>query len=443
MAKKSETGHPKQGGKAETKTVEHKEKAAAQPTAAAAAKTKSPASKPLAQQAVVNIGVIGHVDHGKTSIVKTLTGKWADTHSEEIKQGISIRLGYADATFYKCDRAQGSEGYNATGICAAGMGEAVPLRRVSFIDAPGHETLMATMLSGAVLMDGAILVISANEKCPQPSTAEHLMALGIGGVKNVVVAQNKIDLVDSARAKESFNEIIAFLKQYGYEGTPVVPVAANLGLNIDLLIDKIEQTIPTPKHGQSKDLRMFIVRSFDVNKPGAKISGIKGGVIGGSIVSGVLKVGDKIEISPGSDDKIGETTVLSLGIEGGRLDKARAGGLVAVGTTLDPFFTKNDEMRGQVVGNPGTLPKPETLVKLEVKPLERLIDKKSGELKVNDFVVLAIATSTVVGQVARMSGKDMFEISLRSPVAIEKGQKVAISKREQSGWRLRAYGVCR
>ncbi len=387
-------------------------------------------------------GMGGLVSHN-TSLVKTLTGKWADTHSEEIKQGISIRIGYADTTFYKCDLAKGSEGYNSKGECSPGMGRAVPLRRVSFVDAPGHETLMATMLSGAALMDGAVLVIAANEKCPQPSTAEHLMALGIGGVKNVVVAQNKIDLVDAKRAKESYMEIAAFLKQYGYGNSPIIPIAANLNLNIDLLIEAIEHQIPTPKRDSSKELRMFVVRSFDVNKPGAKPSEIMGGVIGGSIISGALKAGDKIEISPGIEGVPVETTVLSLGVEGGRLEEVHAGGLIAVGTALDPFFTKNDEMRGQVVAKHGAMPKPVTNVRLEVKAIERLVGEKGTELKANDFVVLAVATSTVVGQVVRQSGKGEFEIALRGPAVIEKGQKVAISKREASGWRLRAYGVCK
>ena len=332
---------------------------------------------------------------------------------------------------------------NATGKCETGMGEPRKLRRASFIDAPGHETLMATMLSGAALMDGAVLVIAANEKCPQPSTAEHLMALSIGGLKNIVVAQNKIDLVDAKRAKESFDEINVFLKQYGYEGAPVIPIAANLGMNLDILIETIEHTIPTPKRNPSRTLKMFIVRSFDVNKPGAKPSELKGGVIGGSIVGGTLKVGDRIEISPGINGKPIVTSVLTLGVETGRLEEAHAGGLIAVGTTLDPFFTKNDEMRGQIVGKVGTVAKPQTLVRLEVTPIERLVEKKGAELKVNDFVVLAVATSTVVGQVIRMAGKGEFEFSLRSPVAIEAGQKVAISKREASGWRLRAYGICK
>ncbi|VVC00550.1 Translation initiation factor 2 subunit gamma [uncultured archaeon] len=395
-------------------------------------------------QAEVNIGMVGHVDHGKTSLVQALTGKWTDTHSEEIKKGISIRLGYADATFYKCEGAEGSgsESYNSTGKCESG--KAVPLRRVSFVDAPGHETLMATMLSGAALMNGAVLVVAANEKCPQPRTAEHLMALSISGVKNIVVAQNKIDLVDRKRALESVAEIRAFLKEHGYENKPIVPISANLMLNIDMLIKEIEENIPSPKHEAGGDFRMHVVRSFDVNKPGTKPEDIVGGILGGSIITGKLKVGDTIEISPGIDGKPMQTTVLTLGVEGSRVEEARAGGLVAVGTKLDPFYTKNDEMRGQIAAKPGTLPLPVMSVRMEVKPLERLIvDGKSGELRVNDFVVLAIGVATIIGQVSRVAGKNEFEFALRSPAVVEKGMQVAISKKEPSGWRLRAYGICK
>ena len=136
----------------------------------------------------VSIGTVGHVDHGKTSLVFSLTGKWADTHSEEMKRGITIRLGYADAVFYK-------EGSSYT-TKPKDKSDAKVLRKASFVDAPGHESLMATMLSGATIMDGALLLIAANEDCPQPQTREHLMALQIVGIKNVVIVQNKIDLVD-------------------------------------------------------------------------------------------------------------------------------------------------------------------------------------------------------------------------------------------------------
>ncbi|MDG6221024.1 MAG: GTP-binding protein, partial [Candidatus Thermoplasmatota archaeon] len=145
-------------------------------------------------QPEVNIGLVGHVDHGKTTLTKALSGDWTDRHSEEIKRGISIRLGYADTTFYKCKKCEGIEGFTVSPKCHTCGGEAEVLRAVSFVDAPGHETLMATMLSGAALMNGALLLIAANEKCPQPQTKEHLMALEIAGLKKTIIVQNKIDL---------------------------------------------------------------------------------------------------------------------------------------------------------------------------------------------------------------------------------------------------------
>ncbi len=391
-------------------------------------------------QAEVNIGMIGHVDHGKTSLVRALTGKWTDTHSEEIKKGISIRLGYADATFYKCENIKGPEAYNVNGKCPDGQ-EATISRRVSFVDAPGHETLMATMLSGAALMHGAVLVIAANEKCPQSRTAEHLMALKISGVKSIVVAQNKIDLVDEKRAKESYEEIKAFLKQYGYENAPIIPISANFGINIDLLIEAIEKNIPTPKLDFETNLKMYVARSFDVNRPGTKPEHIVGGVLGGSIICGKLKVGEEIEILPGIEGKAIVTKVISLAAEAGKLEEAYPGGLIAIGTELDPYFTKNDEMRGQVVAKLGTLPAPATELKVEVHEIERLLDKIDTSLKTNDYVVLAVGTATVIGQVMRPLGKNVFEIRLRQPVVAEKGEKIAISKRDPSGWRLAAYGI--
>ena len=165
----------------------------------------------LPKQPEVNIGMIGHVDHGKTTLTQRLTGKWTDEHSEEIKRGISIKLGYADAAFYKCKNCEDPKCYCNSKKCPECENNTELLRVVSFVDAPGHETLMAIMLSGAAIMDGAVLVIAANEECPQPQTAEHLMALEILGVKKIVIAQNKADLVSKEEAKKNEKQIEKFM----------------------------------------------------------------------------------------------------------------------------------------------------------------------------------------------------------------------------------------
>jgi len=209
----------------------------------------------------VNIGMVGHVAHGKTTLVEAISGKSTLMHSEELKRGITIRLGYADATFYKCKKGH----YSNSKKCSICFSDCEILRTVSFVDAPGHETLMATVLTGTALMDGAFLVIAANEKCPQPQTREHLTVLELVGIKNIIVIQNKIDLVSEERAGKSYEEIKNFLKGTSLENSPIIPVSAQQRVNIDLVIEAIEKFIPNPKREEEKDLRMLIARSFDIN----------------------------------------------------------------------------------------------------------------------------------------------------------------------------------
>ena len=173
------------------------------------------------------------------------------------------------------------------------------LRVVSFVDAPGHETLMAVMISGASIMDGALLLVAATEKCPQPQTKEHLAALEIAGIENIVVVQNKIDIVSKERAIESYNEIKDFVSGTIAEDAPIIPVSAHHDVNLDILIETIEKTIPTPDRTEDESGLMYVARSFDVNRPGSRPTEIRGGVIGGSIVEGSFSVGDSILIAPG------------------------------------------------------------------------------------------------------------------------------------------------
>src|SRR3989338_1287345 len=246
-------------------------------------------------QPELNIGLVGHVDHGKSTLVQALTGKWTSMHSEELKRGITIRLGYADASFYKCDK----DHYGTKETCETCKGKCTFLRKISFVDAPGHETLMATMLSGAAIMYAALLLVAANEKCPQPQTKEHLMALNITGIKNIIIVQNKIDLVSKEDALKNYNEIKDFVKGSIAENAPIVPISAQHNVNIDVLIKTIEEKFKTPKRDLEKEPLFFIARSFDINKPGEEIEDLQGGVLGGALKQGKLKVNDKVEISPG------------------------------------------------------------------------------------------------------------------------------------------------
>ncbi|MEW6295450.1 MAG: translation initiation factor IF-2 subunit gamma [Candidatus Diapherotrites archaeon] len=401
---------------------------------------KKEEKKAEAKQAEVNIGLIGHVDHGKTSITYALSGKWTDTHSEEIKRGISIRLGYADTTFYKCTKCKGAEAFTTKENCPNCKGKALELRKVSFVDAPGHETLMTTMLSGAALMHGAILVIAANEPCPQPRTVEHLMALQIAEIKNIVVAQNKIDLVDRQAALENYNQIKEFLKEYGYENAPIIPTAAHFGTNIDLLIEAIEKNIPTPKFDKKKPLKMYVARSFDINKPGAKPEKIQGGVLGGTIIQGTVKEGGEIELSPGFEEKKLKAKVVQISISDGIIREASPGGLIAIKTLLDPSLTKNDQMKGQVIGAIDSLPEATRKLKLKIEYFKRQIKLKENELKLNETIVASIGTAATLGVITSIK-KDEIELTLKSGVMAEKDQKVALSKKENMRWRLTAIGI--
>ncbi len=398
------------------------------------------AGKGQAEQAEINIGMVGHVDHGKTSLTEALTGKWTDTHSEELKRGISIRLGYADATFYKCEHCKGAEAYTNNAICPSCGKKAKKLRRVSFVDAPGHETLMTTMLSGAALMNGALLVVAANEECPQPQTAEHLMALKMGGIEKIVVAQNKVDLVERDKALENKKQIKEFLEKNGYKDVPIVPVAANFSGNIDLLIEAVEEKIKNPEFDLSKPLIMFCARSFDINKPGAKASDLKGGVVGGAIIQGKASVGDKILIRPGIEGNEIKTDVRSLNCSAGPLKEALPGGLVAVGTGLDFSLTQNDRMRGQVVGMEKSLPQASKSLEVEITYIKRLVGEKESKLNSNESVVLTAGTMATAGLITSIH-QNKAKISLKSSLVVLPEQKIAISKRTSGRWQLVAYAV--
>lgn len=404
------------------------------------------------KQPEINIGMIGHVDHGKTTLTKALSGEWTDRHSEEIKRGISIRLGYADVTFYKCPNSDGADAYTTKEKCADGS-KAEFIRTVSFVDAPGHETLMATMLSGAALMDGALLLVAANEKCPQPQTKEHLMALSIVGIERIIIVQNKIDLVTREEAIENYKQIKEFVKGTIAENAPIIPVSAHHDVNINKLIEAIEtHIVANVSRDTDSSPLMHIARSFDINSPGTSPKDLKGGVLGGSIVKGTFKVGDEIEIAPGRKVEVaGKTTwqkvttkITSLHAGGKSTDTVYPGGLISIGTGLDPSITKSDGLTGRLIGKPGELPPVVHEFKMTTTLLDRVVgtstDLKVDDIKTNEPLMLSIGTATTVGVVKSARGGSA-EVALKIPVCIIDGQRVAISRRISNKWRLIGYGI--
>ena len=406
----------------------------------------------LPSQPVVNIGMDGHVDHGKTTLTRALSGVWTDTHSEERKRGISIKLGYADTAFYKTKDGE----YYPTGKRPDGKKDVDKelLRVVSFVDAPGHETLMAVMISGSSIMDGALLLISATEKCPQPQTREHLAALQIAGIDNIVIVQNKIDIVTKERAIESHNEIKEFVKGTIAEDAPIIPISAHHDVNLDILIQAIEDIIPTPDHGKQKEALMYVARSFDINRPGSRPNKLRGGIIGGSVVKGQFSVGDDILIAPGRRIQEGSKTrwepinTVIESVQGGGLDldTIHAGGLCGVATPMDPNVTKADDLSGQVMARQGELPPIWEEFNLDLDLLEHMVasgndtPEKVRPLQPNEMLMINSATATSVGQVTAIKGKKC-TLRLRLPICALEGSRITLSRRIGTRWRLIGHGT--
>jgi translation initiation factor 2 subunit 3 len=387
----------------------------------------------------INVGIVGHIDHGKTTLLQRLSGKWADTHSEELKRGITIKLGYADA-IVRDENGKLTVDQNSKGT---------PKRYITFVDAPGHEMLMATMLSGAAIMDAAILVVAANEGI-KPQTQEHLVALKAKKINKVIIAQNKIDLVSKEKALQNYKDIKKFVKGTIAEDAPIIPVSAIQGVNLNKVLEElcnVEMSKPDPK-----EKPIFLVaRSFDINKPGTKTENLHGGVLGGALKSGTLKIGDTIEIKPGysykKQNQYHYKTVSSkiVSMQKGKyqITEAFPGGSLAVETELDPTLTKADALSGGIASTNDSLPEITEKITMKYTLFEEVFGTGKHEpvqgIKPNEMLMLSLNTSITVGQVTK-TGKDSVDLSLKIPVVPLKGESIGIARNLNGHWRLIGFG---
>jgi len=384
----------------------------------------------------INVGVVGHIDHGKTTLLSRLTGKFTDTHSEELKRGITIKLGYAEIVIYK-----DGETYNTS--------KGTPQRYVSFIDAPGHEMLMANMLSGAAIIDAALLVVAANEGI-KPQTREHFMALQAKGIKNIIIIQNKIDLVTKEKALENYKKIKEFVKGTIAENAPIIPVSAQQEININKIYEALCK-LEIPKKDETSKPIFLVARSFDINRPGTNIPDLKGGVLGGILKKGKLKVGDEIEIKPGLNIKKNNQTtyqtltanIISLYKGTESLKEISPGASISIETSLDPFLTKADSLNGCVVSLRGNLPNITHKITIKTKLFEEVFGmeerQKVEPIKTKEVLMLSVNTTITLGIVEKIT-KDSIEVSLNIPIIALKGDNAGIARNINNHWRLIGFG---
>jgi len=422
----------------------------------------------ISRQATINIGTIGHVAHGKSTVVKSISGVQPIKFKLELVRNITIKLGYANAKIYKCDSATCKRPGNyrsarsikpdALPCKNAGCTGTMRLQRhVSFVDCPGHDILMATMLNGAAVMDAALLLIAGNETCPQPQTSEHLAAIEIMKLKHILILQNKIDLVKQSTALDQHQQILDFVRGTVAQNAPIIPISAQLKYNIDVLCEYLTLKIPVPPRDFTSSPRLIVIRSFDINKPGTEIDDLKGGVAGGSIIQGVIKLHDEIEVRPGIVAKDGEgnvkcvpifSKVISLFAERNDLQYAVPGGLIGVGTKIDPTLCRGDRLVGQVLGEVNKLPDIYTELEVNFFLLRRLLgvqnsaDGKQGrvtKLANGETLMVNIGSTSTGGRVIAVK-KDLAKVGLTSPVCTMEGEKIALSRRVEKHWRLIGWG---
>jgi len=448
----------------------------------------------ISRQATINVGTIGHVAHGKSTVVKAISGVQTVRFRTELERNITIKLGYANAKIYKGDPLPASDKseekemedgsneqsnsndenkqlggfYTSRGSSHPDVfvdektGVTYRLRRhISFVDCPGHDILMATMLNGAAVMDAALLLVAGNETCPQPQTSEHLAAVEIMRLENIIILQNKVDLVKPDAALAQHDQIRKFVAGTVADSAPVIPISAVLKYNIDVVCEYLVHKIPVPLRDYTSVPRLIVIRSFDVNKPGQDVSNLQGGVAGGSILQGVLRIGDEIELRPGITTKSEVDNTLqctpifsrvnSLYAETNDLKFAVPGGLIGVGTRIDPTLTRADRLVGQVLGLRGKLPDVFAEIEISYYLLRRLLGVKTSDggkqakvqkLSRNEVLMVNIGSTATGGKVIAVKG-DLAKVGLTQPVCTQAGEKIALSRRIDKHWRLIGWGQIR
>jgi len=430
-------------------------------------------------QPILNIATTGHVAHGKSTVVKCLSSKITQQYSKERESNKTLRTGYANVKFWHCSICDAPRSYSSsdssvmTKRCNDCNSELKLVNHVSFVDNPGHEDLIPVMLNGSSVADYAVLVENGhNTDIPAPQTAEHYIATRIAKIPTVLILMNKIDLINKKKALEQIDVLKKYITTHldtKEVCPPIIPISATLGKNIDVLCQLLSGLKPPVTRNPHAQFKMICIRSFDINKPGSDILKLSGGVIGGTILRGMLKIGDRINIYPGMirripiEDKILEGpefkyepiigTVLSIKSETNELNYAISGGLLGIQLTIDPAFARNDHLVGGLVLKTLDVEKSETegsgsepivtiydkiIVKVTslliseeelnkiMKDQEEIDKKEKDQRKDQSKIIININSNNIECSVHKYkkSKKELF-LFLNTPIAIDSTDNIA------------------
>lgn len=403
-------------------------------------------------QPTINVGTVGSVSHGKSTITKQLTGIQTQKYAEEEERGITMKLGYANAKIFRCKSCPKPQCYQSHSSaannppCNICSGPTELIKHISVVDCPGHVFLMETMLNGTCVMDTTIMVESAGTSntsdIPARQTREHMVATKITGLDTSFVCFNKLDLVKKSKLQPRLEKLTEYLKSVDLPDVPIVPTAANHGINIDVVCQYICEKMEEPVRDLESDVKMIVIRSFNINGPNVRIDKLQGGVIGGTVIKGCLKVGDEVTIVPGIvfREESGSKTrwrhrritskVQSINSEKNSLDVATPGGLIGVKLGVDPGLTKEDGLIGNllITNNHDSLSNYKVFETIYV--FLDLFGSKKDELQKDSVVSLNCNACNVDAKVDRVKGSKAQMSLITKPICVQIDDYITISKKE-------------
>jgi len=387
---------------------------------------------------MINICTLGSVADGKSSMVKMLTGEKTQRDSRELKRNITINAGYANLKIWNCEKCNlkySSGEQSDEFICPECSNICILNKYISFADCPGHQELIITTMSSISLMKGAIVIVSVeNSLKEKPQLKQHLLTAKLAGITKLIICLNKCDLQDKTIVMERYNELNKILKELDIIPLKIIPTSFTNNCGKDELIDSIDQYFNNDENENNNLTNFRITRTFDINKPGTPYDQVSGGCLGGTLMSGKLKVGDIVEVRPGilTKNKNGRydhepltTTLLSFETNNNQIDEINPGGLVSIKTTIDPYYCKgNNMLSGNVLGKPEDLPSVYHDIDINYTSINDVWKPKNG-----DQVFLQIENMCSEARLTKFKN-DKYSFQLIKPACISNTSKILVCRKQ-------------